>query len=415
MSETTQLPIAISSILSPTKTHTKITIIVPHSVAVLAVAITAFLSIIIAAHGPVIGNLGWRLSGSDSKVGSGVKGDVDGRRLVIHAHRGGAGMRAESTLYALAYGIDIGADAIEMDTLFTKDGIPVVWHDFKIEPDKCTETIPNSGYVGKYINELALAELKTLECGSQQSEKMTQAQTYPNAQIQTLDEVLAFIKCYDKAGKVDINLETKIDFREPTITWPVSKYLTDLIPVFEKHGMVDRLIIQSFDWRTLVIKTHHPALRTTANIDETLLPFYGPDWLTTALLTNATTISPNHGSPNGNGDWAWTVNTPGYVAMTTREVVERAHAAGVRVMPWTVDDETTVVKVIRDGVDGIISNYPQRVAFLASALGLSHGLLQHWTHPREQKRLEEFNACVKRVGGMGLASEVNRISGIAEV
>lgn len=95
--------------------------------------------------------------------------------LQVQAHRGGAGMHAESTLYSFAYAIDIGADVIEMDVLFTKDRIPVVWHDFAIEADKCFDTVPGANYVGQFIANLTLANLKTLDCGSQQSEGHKQA------------------------------------------------------------------------------------------------------------------------------------------------------------------------------------------------------------------------------------------------
>lgn len=117
--------------------------------------------------------------------------------------------------------------------------------------------------------------------------------------------------------------------------------------------MAHRTIIQSFDWRTLSIKHLFPSLplRTTANIDETMLEYiettFGGDWLSVAKRLGADAVSPIHGSPNGNGDWTWTVNTRDYVPMTTRSVVERAHELGMKVVPWTVDDESTVEKLIK--------------------------------------------------------------------
>lgn len=92
-------------------------------------------------------------------------------------------------------------------------------------------------------------------------------------------------------------------------------------------------------------------MRTTANIDETMIPWneemFGADWVTAASMTGASSVSPSHGSPNANGDWTWTIHTPNYIPMTTKEVVERFHELGMKVIPWTVDDESTIEKMIQ--------------------------------------------------------------------
>lgn len=85
-------------------------------------------------------------------------------------------------------------------------------------------------------------------------------------------------------------------------------------------------------------------------------------------------ISPHHGSPNATGDAGGTISQPDYVPFTTRQLVEKAHSLGMMVTPWTVDDESTIQKVILDGVDGVISNYPLRVGWVASHLGYTLGI-----------------------------------------
>jgi glycerophosphoryl diester phosphodiesterase len=188
---------------------------------------------------------------------------------------------------------------------------------------------------------------------------------YPSAQIQTLEEVLEFIKCYGKDG-IEISLEvsqnspqisitnrfqTKVDIRFPTWTPPVEVYIDNIVPVLKKHDMFERTILQSFDWRSLVgIKEKFPDARVGALIDETLVEMvegiWGMDWITAAYALGAEVISPHHGSRNATGDAGGTINQLDYVPFTTRELVEKAHGLGMMVTPWTIDDESTIEKVI---------------------------------------------------------------------
>ncbi|KAI5799998.1 glycerophosphoryl diester phosphodiesterase [Geopyxis carbonaria] len=312
------------------------------------------------------------------------------KRVEVQAHRGGLGLRPESTLYAFAYALDIGADVLEMDTVFTKDGIPVIWHDHKISDTKCQDTAAsgeNFPYVGKYIANLTLAQVKTLDCGSKQLEDHKQAELHPGAQIATLEEVLNLVDCYgDK--KVEINLETKLDPVAPNETLSVDKYITDIVPILKKHNFEKRTFIQSFDWRTIIgIKKKFPEVRTVALLDDTTIipddrgvsgyPWLGGidleadfagDYVAAAKSIKATVLSPVHGVPSSD-----TIHTPGYVPFVTRDVVSRAHDAGLQLIPWTVDDESTISKLMADGVDAIISNYPERVKFVGRDRGNNVG------------------------------------------
>ncbi|KAF8253194.1 glycerophosphoryl diester phosphodiesterase [Wilcoxina mikolae CBS 423.85] len=321
----------------------------------------------------------------------------------VQAHRGGLGLRPESTLYAFSYALEIGSNVLEMDTVFTKDGVPVIWHDHQISAAKCKDTAKggeNFPYVGKFIADLTLAQVKTLDCGSQQLPKHTQAKLYPGAQIPTLEEVLELVHCYgDK--QVEINLETKIDPLAPHETLPVEKYITDLIPLLKKHNLDTRTFIQSFDWRTLIgIKQRFPETRTVALLDDTTivpengvypwlgglnLDDFGGDFVKAAKSIGAVVLSPVHGVPSSSS-----VNTPGYKPFVTKELVEKAHEEGLKVIPWTVDDESTIAKLMDDGVDEIISNYPERVMFVGRDRGMKVGF-----KGREERKVCLRNAAIK--------------------
>lgn len=95
----------------------------------------------------------------------------------------------------------------------------MIWHDHQISATKCKDTTGN--FVGNYIANVTLAQLKTLDCGSLQLANHKQAKLEPGAQIQTLEEILDLVECYgDK--EVEINLEVSI--RLP----PYSNALADL-------------------------------------------------------------------------------------------------------------------------------------------------------------------------------------------
>lgn len=310
--------------------------------------------------------------------------DLHGR-VEVQGHRGGLGLRNEESLWAFAYAMEIGVDTLEMDTVFTKDGIPVIWHDHYIYPTKCT-----GDYVGQYINNLTLAQVKSLDCDLQ-LEEHPQQEIHPGTKIATLEEVLDLVNCYGDKG-VTVNLETKIDPTTPEQTWPVEKYI-ELIPILEKHGLLERTYIQSFDWRTLVlIHEKYPSIPIVALLDDTTvvpdangtypwlgglnLDDYDGDWVAAAAAIGSSVLSPVHGTPSN-----LTVNSPGYTPFTTKEIVDEAHGLDMQVIPWTVDYEVTISKLLDDGVDSIISNYPERVIAVARQRGLSVGRARNPSKP----------------------------------
>ncbi|KAK9241863.1 PLC-like phosphodiesterase [Lipomyces tetrasporus] len=304
-----------------------------------------------------------------ASIPRGNSGNANRHHVEVQAHRGGLGMRTESSLWAFANAMELGVDVLEMDTVFTKDGIPIIWHDHYIYDTKC-----RGDFVGSYIANLTLAEVKSMSCDLQ-LQAHPQAEVYTNTRIATLEEVLDLVDCYgDKT--IGINLETKLDPEHPNETLPLDNYINDIVPILQRRGFASRTTIQSFDWRTLIgIKQKFPETTTVALLDDTTivpvngaypwlggldLADFGGDWVAAAASIGASILSPVHGTPSN-----ITVNTPGYEPFVTERIVQRAHKHGMSVIPWTVDYEVTIAKLIEDGVDGIISNYPERVMWIA--------------------------------------------------
>ena len=252
-----------------------------------------------------------------------------------------------------------------MDAVFTQDEVPVVWHDHFLSEEICS-----GPYVGQFVANLTLAQVKEMDCSVYRSEFPT-ATYAPETRIPTLEEVLDFIKCTGD-DSVQINLETKLDPRAPNETLHVDKYIDGIVPLLFEHGFVERTTIQSFDWRTLFeCKRKYPSITTVPLLDELTISAnkitgeyewlgglnlndFDGDWVAAAKATGGDIVGPVHGFPPDAP-----CDAPGYIPFTTKEHVDRAHELGMRIVPWTVDDVVTSHKLLDDGVDGLISNYPE--------------------------------------------------------
>jgi amidase len=297
----------------------------------------------------------------------------------LQAHRGGLGLVTESTLQAFANALEMGVSTLELDTQVTRDGYVVVTHDRQVLAHRCLDTAPASAndadfpYVGKYIKDLTLAQVRTLDCGSQRADAHAQQTTVPGANIVLLSEVFDLVKRH-RAHNVMLNIETKVEAGAPHETAPREQFVRAVVAQIQHHNMQDQVSIQSFDWGALMLaKQLAPELPLVAlsNAQSFLQcgePGASP-WTggidmddfdcnlpAAAASFGASAISPVHGLPQSAG-----INDAGYSAFTTREMVEQAHALGLKVIPWTINDQPTMAQLIDIGVDGIITDYPDRL------------------------------------------------------
>ncbi|WP_207543131.1 glycerophosphodiester phosphodiesterase [Mycolicibacter heraklionensis] len=259
----------------------------------------------------------------------------------LQAHRGGRGETTEESLRAFAKSIELGVSTLELDIVLTRDAQPLVWHDPVIEPAKCADTgpvfagDPDYPYVGKRVADLTLAQIRTLDCGHLLPE-FPDAEVVPGNVIATLPEVFA------RTGHAGVryNIETKVDADN-------QRQIVDVVlAAVRAAGKLDAVEIQSFDWRTLpLVRTAEPAIPLVALWEQ------GPDPITGAVAVGADIVSPDY-------------------AVVDRAFVERAHAAGLRVIPWTVNDADAMRQQIAAGVDGLITDYPSRLRAVMAELGM---------------------------------------------
>ncbi|MFD3925263.1 glycerophosphodiester phosphodiesterase [Streptomyces sp. NPDC058614] len=319
-------------------------------------------------------------------AGAGEQHRPGHRVFDLQAHRGGLGLRPESTLASFAHGLEIGVSTLELDVQITKDGQAVVTHDRRVNGTKCQDTEPVTPgdpqypYVGKYVNTLTLAQVRTLDCGSLTLPAFPEQVPAPGARMPLLSEVFDLVKSY-RAHDVKLNVETKVEAGAPTETAPREQFVRVTAREIRRAHMLRQVTIQSFDWGALMeMREVEPRLPLVALDNKDFLQVgqpgaspwlggididdFGGDPLKAVKSFGASAYSPVHGSPQ-NGK----VTDPGYVPYVTAKMVDEAHRLGLKVIPWTIDDPATMNKLIDDGVDGLITDYPDRLRALLAERG----------------------------------------------
>jgi glycerophosphoryl diester phosphodiesterase len=317
----------------------------------------------------------------------------------LQAHRGGLGLRVESTLASFGHGLEVGVSTLELDVQITKDGKAVVTHDRQVDGAKCQDTgpvvpgDPKYPYVGKYVNTLTLKQIKSLDCGSKTLPGFPQQVADPGARMPLLSEVFDLVKRY-RARDVKLNVETKVEAGAPTETAPMEQFVQVTAAAIRKAHMTHQVTVQSFDWSSLmrmhqveprlplVALTNYDFLQTgqpgaspwLGGID---IDDFGGDPIKAIKSFGASAFSPVHGFPQDGK-----VTDPGYRPYVTKAMVDEAHRLGIKVVPWTIDDAPTMNKLIDDEVDGVITDYPDRLRTVLADRGLRLPHSYHLRHHR---------------------------------
>src|SRR5437588_2124515 len=235
----------------------------------------------------------------------------------IVAHRGASATHPENTLGSFLAAADAGADMVELDVRLTADRVPVVLHDLDV-----SRTTGGSGLV----HLMSLHELKQLDATGGRG---------PREEIPTLREVLEAL-----SGRVAIDLEVKNLPSEPSFDSPREAIVGESLKVIEETAFDGIVLVSSFNWLSIErAKQSSPdfptGLITTADVDPWAALVYVGAKGHDLLLPQAAALS-----------------TAG------EAFVEAAHAKGIRVGTWTVDDPEAVDRMFAMGVDAIATNDP---------------------------------------------------------
>ncbi|MEJ0020605.1 MAG: glycerophosphodiester phosphodiesterase [Acetobacteraceae bacterium] len=301
------------------------------------------------------------------------------RMIELHGHRGARGLFPENTLPGFAATLALGVDALELDVAVTADDVAVVTHDPRLNPDITRG--PDGAWLaapGPAILSLRAADLARYDVGRIRPGSVYAAQ-YPDqvphdgARIPLLADVLRLAPAAASnrgasahvgseaganeggaSGAVMFNVELKSFPGQPDLAIPGEAMAEAVMAVADAAGVTRRLIVQSFDWRG----PRH--LRRTR--PEVLV-----SWLThSALLASARRwwggphpadyggSLPRAVAAEGGTIWA-----PDHASVTADAVAE-AHSLGVRVIPWTVNGIAEMRRLLACGVDGLITDRPDR-------------------------------------------------------
>lgn len=294
--------------------------------------------------------------------------------IEIQGHRGARGLLPENTMPAFERAIGLGVDVLELDLGMTRDGVPVAHHDRTLNPEHTRDAagrwlVPP----GPFLNSLDLAELAGLDVGravpgGRTAGRFPEQQPRDGSRIPTLADVLALGK-RPEADRLRFNIETKLSPLAPEETAGPAEFAGAVIAVLRAEGMLERANLQSFDWRVLFeARAIAPELATVCLSveqrwhDNILRGHPGPSPWTAGLDIDAFDGSvPRLVQAAGCAVWS------PFHRDLTGETLAEAHALGLRVVVWTVNEVDDMLALARLGVDGVITDYPDRaVEALAS-------------------------------------------------
>jgi len=295
----------------------------------------------------------------------------------LQAHRGGRGLWPESTLAAFGHAIRLGVTTLELDIAITSDGVPVVTHDPALNPaltrDARGEWLLRAGPL---VKDMTLAQIQSYDVG-RLDPRQAYGREFPLQQAQdgqripTLAALFQLVRDMG-ASDVQFNVETKTDPGVPGNTLDPESFVRALLRVIGTPGMLKRVTVQSFDWRTLaIVQRLEPQLRTVY----LTVPPPVADRYPSGLWTAGHHLKDYNGSvPQmvraASGKAVGVVWSPHFSSLTA-DLVREAQDLGLKVIPWTVNDRPTMERLIDWGVDGIISDYPDRLRASMAFKGLA--------------------------------------------
>jgi glycerophosphoryl diester phosphodiesterase len=309
-------------------------------------------------------------------IGGCKKSGETERRVELQGHRGARGLAPENTIPGVRAALEIGVDTIELDVRLTADDQLVVHHDPWLNPSFTRDA--GGAWVEPQalaVRQLSLAAIQRFDV-SRVRAATDHDSRFPRAgvpagpvRIPSLPEVIRFVEGF-AGGAVGYNIETKIS---PDQRDTAPEELADaVIAAIRAAGVESRATIQSFDWRTLArVRQRAPGIATVCltsraeNSDTVGEGRPGPSPWTAGLDVD------DHGgsTPRLVAAAGCKIWSPDAATLLRPEVTE-AHRLGLRVIVWTVNEPADIARALDLGVDGVISDYPDRAREVMASRGL---------------------------------------------
>jgi glycerophosphoryl diester phosphodiesterase len=262
--------------------------------------------------------------------------------MQVHGHRGCRGLMPENTLDAFQRALELGVDTLELDVCISKDQQVVVSHEPWFNHLFCTQPngIPIDQRHEKSLNlyRMNYAEIQRFDCGLKAHPRFPEQEKI-SARKPLLQEVFQLAEMFSK-HTIHYNIEIKYTKEEAGVYHPDAPTFSDLlIDLLEVNNVQQRTMIQCFD--TDVLNYIHRVR---------------PKQILSYLVEEEGSITTHLKRL----DFIPHVYSPDYIFLNTTEI-ETAHQLKIQVIPWTVNEEKDMRAMIKLGVDGIISDYPDRL------------------------------------------------------
>ena len=258
------------------------------------------------------------------------------RRPLVMAHRGGAGLWPENTMYGFERAVDLGVDMLETEIHSTADNILVLMHDSTVD-----RTTNGSGPIRAFT----LEELKTLDAGYNWTSDG--GQTFPfrgsGITVPTLEEVFTALP----TARINIDIKQE----KPSLVEPLCKTI-------RTFDMKDKVMVASFNSKVLkAFRRVCPEVTTSAGTGEVAFFFMVNMVFLGAVYRPA----------------CQAFQVPEYssgIRVLTKRFVETAHGLNLAVHVWTINEVTDMKRLLALGVDGIVTDYPDRLISLLRKMGV---------------------------------------------
>ena len=284
--------------------------------------------------------------------------------IKIYGHRGARGNLPENTLESFSFLFENEINAFETDILISKDLIPVITHDFRLDINMTKDAEGNwIKDENIKIYDLTYEEIINYDVGSinklsRYGRRFLNQKSLENQKIPKLSDIFELINS-NGIKDVVLNLEIKSTPIEDNLT-PSPKEMVSIIKKeIEKSNLDKKILISSFDWRILkefsiqmpnIVRGYLSFQQNTGvKIEKTI--YKNSPWLDLTLEFNEYDL-PRLIKQLGGKVWC-----PFYRDITKKNV-DKAHEEGLVVNVWTVNKENDMIQMIKYGVDAIITDYP---------------------------------------------------------
>jgi glycerophosphoryl diester phosphodiesterase len=267
------------------------------------------------------------------------------QKMDVEAHRGGRALMPENSIPAMLHAVDLGIETLELDCVISQDNQVVVSHDLYMSADFMRK--PDGTEISKaeekqlLLYKMPYALIKSYDAGTKphaQFPGQRKMKTYKPLLADLIDSVELYVKSRH-LKPVDYNLEIKSGAAGDNVAHPAPESFVKLVmDVLKAKGVTKKVIIQSFDTRPLgVLHQTYPKQKLSYLVSAAS---FADNMKKLGFIPD--TISP-------------------YYTLVDETFVNSAHEQKVKVLPWTVNDVQSIKKMGDLHVDGVISDYPDRL------------------------------------------------------